>query len=71
MIFPPQTKLPSALVGSHVRLIPYAIDDHEELPAQEEARQRLDLPPKEKIILFFGTHRREKDYATPLKGCLA
>jgi hypothetical protein len=63
--------LPPASVGSHVRLIPHAIDDREGLPTREEARQRLDLPPKEKIILFFGTHRREKDYATPLKGCLA
>ena len=61
----------SALVGSHVRLIPYAIVDDEELPAQAEARQRLDLPLQEKILLFFGTHRREKDYATPLKGCLS
>ena len=60
----------AALVGTHVRLIPYAIDDEEELPSQAEARQRLDLPLAGKIILFFGTHRREKDYVTPLKGCL-
>jgi glycosyltransferase involved in cell wall biosynthesis len=60
----------SALVGTHVRLIPYAIDDEEKLPSQLEARQRLNLPATEKIILFFGTHRREKDYATALKGCL-
>jgi glycosyltransferase involved in cell wall biosynthesis len=57
------------LVGSHIHVIPYAIDDSEELPSQAEARQRLDLPPQEKIILFFGTHRREKDYHTALKGC--
>ncbi|HEX9045424.1 MAG TPA: glycosyltransferase family 4 protein [Verrucomicrobiae bacterium] len=60
----------SALVGSHVRIIPYAIDDQEPLPSQAEARQRLGLPAAEKIILFFGTHRREKDYVTPLKACL-
>jgi glycosyltransferase involved in cell wall biosynthesis len=60
----------SALAGSHVRLIPYAIDDDEKPVSQAEARQRLGLPLDEKIILFFGTHRREKDYVTPLKGCL-
>ncbi len=61
----------TALVGPHVHVIPYAIDDTEALPSREEARQRLGLPPHEKIILFFGTHRREKDYHTALKGCLA
>ncbi len=61
----------TALVGPHVQVIPYAIDDTEALPSREEARQRLGLPPQEKIILFFGTHRREKDYHTALKGCLA
>jgi glycosyltransferase involved in cell wall biosynthesis len=60
----------TALVGPHVHVIPYAIDDTEALPSREEARQRLGLPPQEKIILFFGTHRREKDYYTALKGCL-
>jgi glycosyltransferase involved in cell wall biosynthesis len=60
----------SALVGPHVRLIPYAIDDEEKPVSQAAARQRLGLPLDEKIILFFGTHRREKDYLTPLKGCL-
>jgi glycosyltransferase involved in cell wall biosynthesis len=59
------------LVGSHIHVIPYAINDSEALPAPAEARQRLDLPPQEKIVLFFGTHRREKDYHTALKGCLA
>jgi glycosyltransferase involved in cell wall biosynthesis len=59
----------SAHVGPHVRLIPYAIDDEEALVSQAEARQRLGLPATEKIILFFGTHRLEKDYATPLKAC--
>ena len=57
------------LLGTHIHVVPYAIDDSEELPSQTEARQRLDLPPQEKIILFFGTHRREKDYHTPLRGC--
>ena len=60
-----------AVVGNHVHLIPYAIDEDETLPSREEARQRLDLPLNEKIILFFGTHRRDKDYHTALKGCLA
>lgn len=59
------------LLGSHIQVIPYAIDDSEELPSQAEARKRLDLPAHEKIILFFGTHRREKDYRTSLTGCLA
>lgn len=59
----------AALVGAHVRLIPYAVDDEEKLPSRAEARQRLGLPAGETIILFFGTHRREKDYATALKGC--
>ena len=58
------------LLGAHIHVVPYAIDDTKEPPSREEARQRLDLPLKEKIILFFGTHRREKDYHTPLKGCL-
>jgi glycosyltransferase involved in cell wall biosynthesis len=61
----------STFVGPHVRLIPYAIDADETPVPQAEARQRLGLPHDEKIILFFGTHRREKDYITPLKGCLA
>jgi len=60
----------TALVGPHVHVIPYAIDDTEALPSREEARRRLGLPPQEKIILFFGTHRREKDYHTAMKGCL-
>jgi glycosyltransferase involved in cell wall biosynthesis len=60
----------AALVGSRIHLIPYAIADNEKLPLPEEARRRLDLPLKEKILLFFGTHRREKDYHTALKGCL-
>ena len=55
-------------VGRHIRLIPYAINDDEELVPQAEARKRLGLPLTEKIVLFFGTHRREKDYLTPLKG---
>jgi glycosyltransferase involved in cell wall biosynthesis len=58
------------LLGAHIHVIPYAVDDTEALPSREEARRRLDLPPAEKILLFFGTHRREKDYQTPLKGCL-
>ena len=59
------------LVGSHVHVIPYAVDENEKLPSQEDARRRLELPLNEKIILFFGTHRLEKDYHTALKGCLA
>jgi glycosyltransferase involved in cell wall biosynthesis len=59
------------MVGSRIHVIPYAIDDSEELPSQANARRRLNLPPLEKIVLFFGTHRREKDYHTSLKGCLA
>ena len=59
------------LLGVHVHLIPYAIDDSEKLCSQSEARHGLALPIGEKIILFFGTHRREKDYYTALKGCLA
>ena len=56
--------------GSHIRLIHYGIDDSVESPSQLDARRQLNLPPDEKIILFFGTHRREKDYRTSLKGCL-
>ena len=59
------------LFGAHIHVVPYAVDDSEALPSREEARRRLELPPAEKILLFFGTHRREKDYHTPLKGCLA
>ena len=58
------------LLGLHIHVVPYAVDDSEALPSREEARRRLELPPAEKILLFFGTHRREKDYHTPLKGCL-
>jgi glycosyltransferase involved in cell wall biosynthesis len=57
------------LLGAHIHVVPYAIDDSKVLPSKEEARRRLDLPPAEKILLFFGTHRREKDYHTPLRGC--
>jgi glycosyltransferase involved in cell wall biosynthesis len=57
------------LLGAHIQVIPYAVDDSEVLPSREEARRRLDLPLTEKIVLFFGTHRREKDYHTALKGC--
>ena len=57
------------LLGAHVHIVPYAIDDSEVLPSQTEARQRLGLPSEGKIILFFGTHRRGKDYRTALKGC--
>ena len=58
------------LLGAHIHVVPYAIDDTEALPSREEARRRLDLPVAEKVLLFFGTHRREKDYHTALKGCL-
>jgi glycosyltransferase involved in cell wall biosynthesis len=54
--------------GPHIHVVPYAIDDTETLPDQAEARQRLKLPSDEKIVLFFGTHRQEKDYHTALKG---
>jgi glycosyltransferase involved in cell wall biosynthesis len=57
------------LLGAHIHVVPYAIDDSEALPSREEARRRLELPLAEKVLLFFGTHRREKDYHTPLKGC--
>lgn len=59
----------SKLVGSHVTLVPYAVDDTEAMPARAAARQKLGLPADEKILLFFGTHRREKDYRTVLQGC--
>ncbi|HTV39363.1 MAG TPA: glycosyltransferase [Candidatus Sulfotelmatobacter sp.] len=59
------------LLGGHVHVVPYAIDDTIQLPSRAEARERLGLPAHEKIILFFGTHRREKDYRTALKGCLS
>lgn len=58
------------LAGSHVHIVPYAVDDQKALPVQDDARRRLGLPATEKILLFFGTHRREKDYHTALKGCL-
>lgn len=58
------------LLGTHIHLIPAAIDDSGVFPTQAEARQSLGLDPGEKILLFFGTHRREKDYHTALKGCL-
>ena len=40
------------LVGAHIHVIPYAVDEHEELPSQADARRRLDLPLGEKIVLF-------------------
>jgi glycosyltransferase involved in cell wall biosynthesis len=58
------------LISNHIHLVPYAIADDEELPTRAAARQRLKLPPEAKILLFFGTHRREKDYATALRGAL-
>lgn len=58
------------LLDAHIHLIPAAIDDSGFFPTQEEARRHLELDPGEKILLFFGTHRREKDYHTALKGCL-
>lgn len=60
----------SPLLGSHIRIVHNAIDDSITLPARKEARRRLDLPAAERIVLFFGTHRLEKDYHTPLIGCL-
>src|SRR5208283_2941049 len=60
----------TSLAGSHIHHIPAAIDDRNDLLTQDEARRRLGLPAGEKILLFFGTHRREKDYRTALKGCL-
>jgi glycosyltransferase involved in cell wall biosynthesis len=54
--------------GTHIHVVPYAIDDSETLPDRAEARRRLKLPPDEKIVLFFGTHRQGKDYHTALKG---
>ena len=59
------------LLDGHIHVIPYAIDDTIQLSSRAEARHRLGLPVGEKIILFFGTHRREKDYWTALKGCLS
>ena len=56
------------LVGAHIHVIPYAVDENENLPAPDEARRRLELPANEKILLFFGTHRLEKDYRTALAG---
>jgi glycosyltransferase involved in cell wall biosynthesis len=56
------------VLGEHIHVVPYAIDEAETLPAQDEARRLLNLPSEEKILLFFGTHRREKDYVTALKG---
>jgi glycosyltransferase involved in cell wall biosynthesis len=61
----------AAQYGKHIHLVHYAIDDSVKLVSRSEARRELNLPPDEKIILFFGTHRREKDYHTSLKGCLA
>jgi glycosyltransferase involved in cell wall biosynthesis len=58
------------IAGEHVHLIPYAINAREVLPARDQARARLGLPPEERILLFFGTHRLEKDYQTALQGCL-
>jgi glycosyltransferase involved in cell wall biosynthesis len=60
----------SELAGPFIHHIPAAINDEGFLPSQVEARQRLGLDPTGKILLFFGTHRREKDYLTALKGCL-
>lgn len=58
------------LAGDHVNLIPYAIEVGKPLPEKSCARARLGLEPNETIFLFFGTHRREKDYRTALRGCL-
>ncbi|MDW7979636.1 MAG: glycosyltransferase family 4 protein [Verrucomicrobiales bacterium] len=58
------------IAGAHAHVIPYAIDTSKPLPDKEVARARLDLPAGERIFLFFGTHRLEKDYRTALRGCL-
>jgi glycosyltransferase involved in cell wall biosynthesis len=58
------------LLGARIHLISAAIDDSGVFPTQDEARLHLGLDPNERILLFFGTHRREKDYHTALKGCL-
>ena len=58
------------LLGTHCHLIPLAIDDTGVFPTQEEARRQLGLGLEEKILLYYGTHRKEKDYYTALKGSL-
>lgn len=60
----------AALVGARVHLVPYAIDTRKPVPEKLIAREQLGLPTDEKIFLFFGTHRLEKDYRTALRGCL-
>ena len=55
-------------LGTHIHVVPYAIDDTEILPDATEARRSLGLPTDERIVLFFGTHRLEKDYHTALNG---
>jgi glycosyltransferase involved in cell wall biosynthesis len=58
------------LLGIRLHHVPAAIDDAGIFPTQEEARRQLGLDLDEKILLYFGTHRKEKDYHTALKGCL-
>ncbi len=58
------------LLGAHIHHIPAAIDDGGVFPTQAEARRQLGLDLEEKILLYFGTHRKEKDYYTALTGCL-
>jgi glycosyltransferase involved in cell wall biosynthesis len=58
------------LLGAHIHHVPAAIDDTGVFPTREEARRELGFDLEEKILLYFGTHRQEKDYPTALRGCM-
>lgn len=60
------------LAGEHVIHIPAALPFTKHVPLpQVIARQNLGLPERERICLFFGTHREGKDYFTAIAAAKA
>lgn len=56
-----------AIAGNHVHTIPYAIKpDWQDENAKRAARDALAIPQDAYVCLFFGTHRKGKDYITAI-----
>lgn len=58
----------SALFGSSIHQIPYAVRGNAVRMNQAEARAKLGLPAEGFVLLMFGTHREGKDYDTIVKA---
>lgn len=56
------------IVGPHVHVIPYAVAPLDRHLSRREARTRLALSAQEAVLLLFGTHRSDKDFATVIRA---